>query len=104
MKTYDSTSSVEPTALEPTGRKFMYSPTETIRVIEAESFPLLGRLAALRFMEWVLKNPAGVIALPTGKTSEHFIMWVRRILDRWQTAEIRKLLEDHGIETAHRPD
>jgi glucosamine-6-phosphate deaminase len=104
MRAYDYSSAVEPAALTRSGRQLMYSPSEKISVIEAESFPLLGRITALRFIEWVLKNPGGVIALPTGKTPEHFILWVKRILERWQTAEIRKLLAEHGITASSRPD
>jgi len=72
---YDGTSSVEGVELAKIGRKLRYSPTEKIDVIEVDNFPLLGKLSALRFIEWVLKNPGGVISLPTGKTPEHFIKW-----------------------------
>ena len=80
---YDLSSTVESFELSKTGRAFLYPPTEKIRVIEVDNFPLLGKLTAFRFIEWVLKNPEGVISLPTGKTPEHFIKWVRRILERW---------------------
>jgi len=95
-------SSVEETELRRGGRPLAGS-AERIPVIEVESFPLLGRLAALRFIEWVLANPGGVIALPTGKTPEHFIAWVTRILERWDTEEIRTLLAEHGLRPAARP-
>ena len=65
---------------------------------------MLGKLTALRFVEWVLKNPGGVIALPTGKTPEHFITWATRILERWETREIQLLLEAAGIEGTKPPD
>jgi glucosamine-6-phosphate deaminase len=104
MRTYDGTSSVEKVELERSGRLFWYTPTEKIRIIEVENFPLLGKLTALRFIEWVQKNPGGVISLPTGKTPEHFIKWVTRILSRWQTKDIQALLTDHGIDGTKRPD
>jgi len=85
---YDGTSSVEEVELAKIGRKLRYSPTEKIDVIEVDNFPLLGKLSALRFIEWVQKNPGGVISLPTGKTPEHFIKWVSRILERWEKPEI----------------
>ena len=104
VRPYDASSSVEPVELARSGRKFIYPPTEQIGVIEVENFPALGKLAALRFIEWVLKNPGGVIALPTGRTPEHFIRWVRRILDRWNTGEIKRLLREYGISASGPPD
>ncbi|MHC4284804.1 MAG: hypothetical protein ACYSWZ_17805, partial [Planctomycetota bacterium] len=56
----------------------LYPPTEKIATIVVENFPALGKLAAMRFIEWVQSNPGGVISLPTGKTPEHFIKWVQR--------------------------
>lgn len=100
---YDTSSTVESYELSKTGRAFLYPPTEKIKVIEVENFPLLGKLTAFRFIEWVLKNPDGVISLPTGKTPEHFIKWVTRILERWDQADIRKQCEAYGIPTARRP-
>jgi glucosamine-6-phosphate deaminase len=100
---YDTSSTVESYELSKTGRSFLYPPTEKIKVIEVENFPLLGKLTAFRFIEWVLKNPEGVISLPTGKTPEHFIKWVTRILERWDQADIRKQCEAYGIPTARRP-
>jgi glucosamine-6-phosphate deaminase len=100
---YDTSSTVESFELSKTGRSFLYAPTEKIRVIEVDNFPLLGKLTAFRFIEWVLKNPEGVISLPTGKTPEHFIKWVKRILDRWEQPDVRKQCEEYGIETARRP-
>jgi glucosamine-6-phosphate deaminase len=103
-KTYDGTSSVEKVELERSGREFRYSPLEKIRIVEVDNFPLLGKLTALRFIEWALKNPGGLISLPTGKTPEHFIKWVTRILSRWETKEIQSLLGEYGINAAKPPD
>jgi glucosamine-6-phosphate deaminase len=104
LKTYDISSSVEAYELAKTGRRLIYPPTEKIKIIEVESFPLLGKLTAFRFIEWVLKNPGGVISLPTGKTPEHFIRWVMRILERWEAPEIRKYFDQYGIDASRRPD
>jgi glucosamine-6-phosphate deaminase len=101
---YDASSSVEERELKRSGRKSIYAPVEKVNVIEVSNFPILGKLTALRFIEWVLKNPGGVISLPTGKTPEHFITWVTRILERWESPEIKKLLEKEGIESSRRPD
>jgi glucosamine-6-phosphate deaminase len=104
MRTYDGASTVEAIELKNSGRESRYAPTEKTGIIEVDNFPLLGKLTAFRFIEWVLKNPGGVISLPTGKTPEHFIKWIRRILDRWETKEIRSMLEEYGIGPTKRPD
>jgi glucosamine-6-phosphate deaminase len=104
MKIYDGTSSVEAMELHRSGKEYQYAPTEKIRIIEVDNFPLLGKLTAFRFIEWVLKNPGGVISLPTGKTPEHFIVWVRRILERWDTKEIQTMLHEYGIDGSKRPE
>lgn len=104
LKTYDTSSSVEAYELAKTGRRLIYPPIEKIKIIEVENFPLLGKLTAFRFIEWVLKNPGGVISLPTGKTPEHFIKWVTRILERWDTPEIKKYFGQYGIDATIRPD
>ncbi len=101
---YDGTSQVEALELERSGRKEIYAPTERIKVIEVANFPVLGKLTALRFVEWAQKNPGGVISLPTGKTPEHFITWVSRILERWKTKEFQQLLGENGIDTSRAPD
>ena len=101
---YDISSSVEAVELARSGRKPLYPPTEKASIIEVGNFPLLGKLTALRFVEWVLKNPGGLISLPTGKTPEHFIKWVARILERWDRKDIRELLESHGISAGKKPD
>ncbi len=103
-RTYDATSSVEAIEIQQSGRKALYPPTEKVQVIEVENFPLLGKLTALRFIEWVVKNPGGVVSLPTGKTPEHFITWVMRILERWSTKDIQKILGDFGVDGSRRPD
>jgi len=104
QRTYDASSSVETCELQKSGHTFLYPPTEKIRVVEVDNFPLLGKLTAFRFIEWVMKNPGGVISLPTGKTPEHFIKWVTRILARWESPDIRKQCEAYGIDCTRRPD
>jgi len=103
-KQYDATSSVEDMEVARSGRQLRYEPTEKIGVVEVSNFPLLGKLTAFRFVEWVLKNPGGGISLPTGKSPEYFIKWVERILERWDTREIQALLDAYGIERTHKPD
>ncbi len=103
-KQYNVHSSVEAYELSRSNHGSLHPPTEKIQVIEVENFPVLGKFTALRFIEWVQKNPDGVISLPTGKSPEHFIKWVQRMLQRWDTREIQQLLELYGVEYTHKPD
>ena len=52
----------------------------------------------MRFLEWVQDHPGGVISLPTGKTPEHFINWVNRLVQTWDEPETRELLEKRGVD------
>jgi glucosamine-6-phosphate deaminase len=82
----------------------LYPPTEKLGTLVVENFPALGKLTALRFIEWVQHNPGGVISLPTGKTPEHFIRWIDRLLNRWHEPETRALLQEAGIDPDVFPD
>jgi glucosamine-6-phosphate deaminase len=95
---------VEQHALSTSPHDILYPPTEKIATLVVDNFPSLGRLAALRFLEWVQGNPGGVISLPTGKTPEHFIRWVDHVLKTWDEAETRSLLEEAGMDPGARPD
>ncbi|MCS7185689.1 MAG: glucosamine-6-phosphate deaminase, partial [Armatimonadota bacterium] len=86
------------------GESLMYPPTEKVGVIVVENFPMLGKLTALRFIEWVQRNPGRVIALPTGKTPEYFIKWVQHYLRNWDDEEVAADLERHGVDPSIRPD
>jgi glucosamine-6-phosphate deaminase len=97
-------SRVEKKALERSGLRLQYDPAEKIGVIQVETFPELGTLAALRFLEWVQNNRGGVISLPTGKTPEYFIKEVERYLGNWDTETVRKELESWELDPGKRPD
>jgi glucosamine-6-phosphate deaminase len=77
--------------------------TTRLPYIVVKNLPDLGLLTSLRFLEWVAENPEGVISLPTGKTPEYFIKWTQRILEGWDTREIRKLREGHGLILSAKP-
>jgi len=96
-------SKVEQYYLTQSGKEFIYRPVEKIPVIQVESFPELGKLTALRFIEWVIENPNGVMSLPTGKTPEHFIKWVAKIIKEWDTPAIQKILNEAGVKTDWKP-
>jgi glucosamine-6-phosphate deaminase len=97
-------SNVEKIALERSGFKLRYEPLEKIGIIQVDNFPLLGKLAALRFLEWVQNNPGGVISLPTGKTPEFFIREVNRFISNWNKKDVRKEVEEGGLNLSIKPD
>ncbi|MBN1302780.1 MAG: glucosamine-6-phosphate deaminase [Melioribacteraceae bacterium] len=96
-------SNVERFYLDKSGKDLQYKPTEKIPVIQVDNFPELGRLTALRFIEWVQQNPRGVVSLPTGKTPEHFIKWVAKIIKEWDTEQIKILLKNVSIDLSNKP-
>jgi len=97
-------SKVEQHALKMSDYDCLCPPTEKIPAIVVPHFPLLGKLTALRFLEWVQHNPGGVISLPTGKTPEYFIKWVNRFLKGWGTPEIRSELKEADLDPSIKPD
>jgi len=97
-------SRVERVAVEKTGRSLRLAPSEKVGVIIVDSFPALGTLTAARFVEWVQENPEGVVALPTGKTPEHFIKETRRFLDGWGRRATQRELAQWGVEARAKCD
>lgn len=97
-------SRVEQIAFEKTVMQPIYPPTEKIRTIIVENFPSLGKLAALRFLEWTQQNPGWTISLPTGKTPEHFIQWVSYCLENWNKKKVQKMLEEGGVDPSKKPN
>jgi glucosamine-6-phosphate deaminase len=97
-------SNVERFFLEKSGVNLQYSPQEKIGVVVVDSFPALGTITALRFLEWVQKNPGGVISLPTGKTPEYFIRETHRYLENWGKNAVQRELELRGLDPARKPD
>jgi len=94
---------VEEFAIKRSGKKACYPPTEKIQIIEVPDFPSLGKLAAIRFIEWLQLNPEGVICLPTGKTPEHFITWITYFLHHWHQKNVGKELETWGLTMRAKP-
>ena len=97
-------SKVEEIALAKSPFDMIYPPEEKLKTLVVDNFPALGKLAAMRFLEWVQQNPGGVISLPTGKTPEHFIKWVVHLLDNWGHKGINAELEANGVDPAIKPD
>ncbi len=98
------TSTVEKTYLHENPQELLYPPEEKIPTMVVDSFPTLGRISALRFLEWVQQNPEGVISLPTGKSPQYFIAEVRRILYQWKSKEVQDLLDYWGIDSSKKID
>jgi len=72
--------------------------------IVVDNFPKLGLIASLRFLEWALENPEGVISLPTGKTPEYFIKWTNFFLENWNKKKASEIRERYGLASPHAPD
>lgn len=97
-------SKVEQYYLDQSGYNLIYEPTEKIPVIQVPNFPELGKLTALRFLEWVQANAGGVVSLPTGKTPEHFIKWVTHFLKNWDKESIVNQLKKVNIDPSIKPN
>jgi glucosamine-6-phosphate deaminase len=72
--------------------------------ITTESFPKLGLLSALSFLEWVSDNPNGVVSLPTGKTAQYFLDFTHLLLENWNNKKGKDLLAKYGLEGLKKPD
>ena len=103
-KTRKSASGVEAAALTAVARLPRYRPEEKIDSIVVNNFPALGTLTAVRFLEWVQQNPEGVISLPTGRTPEHFIREVQRLLGGWSEPAVQTELKALGLESEQKPE
>ena len=97
-------SNVEGIALRKAKQKIIYRPTEKINTIIVDNFPMLGKLTAMRFLEWAQNNEGSTVSLPTGKTPEHFIKWVTHVLNSWKDKKTQILLEENGVDPLKKPD
>jgi glucosamine-6-phosphate deaminase len=90
-------SAVEKVFLERSKLSERYEPIERATSIEVANIYELGRLVALRFVEWVAENPCGVVALPTGRTPEYFIKTLELMKSGWSTDTVKAELLRDGI-------
>ena len=97
-------SKVEQYYLDLSGKELIYKPTEKIPVIQVSNFPELGKMTALRFIEWMQANPGGIVSLPTGKTPEHFIKWVAHFLKNWDKDDVVEALKKVDLDPGKKPD
>ena len=78
--------------------------TSKVPYIIVDSFPDLGLITSLRFLEWVFKNPEGVISLPTGKTPEYFIKWTSFLLKNWDSSKVKSIKKKYQLPSKAKPD
>lgn len=78
--------------------EFIY-PEEKIPSIEVRNIYELGKLVSQRFMEWVISNPTGVVALPTGRTPEFFIKTLEKYKNSWYSNEVQDDLKNTRIQS-----
>ena len=90
-----SWSNVEKCFLLKSGKKSTYD-GEKVATIEVQNIYELGRLVALRFLEWVRDNPKGVVALPTGRTPEYFIKTLDLLKNNWNEPIMQQSLREEG--------
>ncbi|MDX1283671.1 MAG: glucosamine-6-phosphate isomerase [Draconibacterium sp.] len=74
-----------------------------IPYITTESFPKLGLLSSLSFLEWASKNPQGVVSLPTGKTAQYFLQFTKLLLENWDKKKGKEILEKYGLGDIKKP-
>lgn len=95
------TSNVEKVFISESGIKEI---STNIPYIIADSVPKLGAMTALRFLEWVSKNPNGVISISADKSLSNFIRYTHYFLDNWNNDEARKIIERYGLGDIDKPD
>lgn len=101
---YDTTNITEQYFIK---RDILYPDNKLYRkipVITVDNYVELGQITAISFLEWVCRNPGGVIALPTGKTPEFFIKWVEYYLENWEREVNNGLLSTIGFDPKWKPD
>jgi glucosamine-6-phosphate deaminase len=77
--------------------------TARMPYIAVDSFPKLGLLSAMSFLEWVAGNPTGVVSLPTGKTAQYFIHFTHLLFDNWDNKKGNDIREKYGLAEVAKP-
>lgn len=71
--------------------------TTRMPYIAVDSFPKLGLLSAMSFLEWAAENPDGVVSLPVGKTAQYFLQFTHLLLDNWDNEKGIELRQKYGL-------
>lgn len=87
---------VEERFIAKSSRQKVY-PSEYIVTIEARNSYELGKLIALRFIEWLQNNPNGVVAFTSGSNPEFFIKFLDYYKHNWNNDDVQKELHSFGI-------
>ncbi|MBW6534478.1 MAG: glucosamine-6-phosphate isomerase [Mariniphaga sp.] len=77
--------------------------TTRMPYIAVDSFPKLGLLSALSFLEWVAENPGGVVSLPSGKTAQYFLQFTHFLLDNWDNQKGKDIRKKYGLADEKKP-
>jgi len=85
-------------------RSDIQTTSTAVPYIIVDTYPNLGLLTALRFLEWSAENPQGLVSLPTGKTPEYFIKWTHHILANWNKPATEVLRKENGLEMKNKPE
>ncbi len=78
--------------------------TTKIPYVLVDNYPQLGLLNSMRFLEWASQNPEGVVSLPIGKTSEHFIKYTQFLLSNWDTEKGVEIRGKYGLGKLEKPN
>lgn len=90
-------SPVETAFLARSGKASKYEAIEQTHIIEVENVYELGKIVALRFLEWVQQNPSGIVALPTGRTPEYFIKTLDLLRNTWKSEATQTDISELGF-------
>lgn len=93
---------VEKNFLKASNRQSIYE-EEYFPIIEVKDQVSLGKLIALRFIEWVQHNPNGVVSFTTGSTPEYFIKYLNYYKNNWHSSNVQAELRRYGIVCADFP-
>ena len=77
--------------------------TSRMPYIAVDSFPKLGLLSAMSFLEWAAENPQGVVSLPTGKTAQYFLEFTHFLLDNWDNQKGKNIRDKYGLTHTEKP-
>lgn len=91
-------SPVERAFVQEGGRHQRYATERIGHVVEVANVGALGKLVALQFLFWVQRHPTGVISLPTGRTPEMFIAYLKHYREHWTNPTTQAELLHYGLE------
>ena len=88
---------VERAFVRDSARQEQYGSERMPAVVEVANVGALGKLVCLRFLEWVAANPEGVVSLPTGRTPEMFIAYLKHYRQHWDEPGTQAELKHYGL-------